>query len=64
MQTEEKAGAKPSQVRTFPNGLVIEKLAMGIPDGKKAAPGKKVHYILLEIYSVVNRLFISYLLHP
>lgn len=42
MQTEEKAEAKPSQVRTFPNGLVIEKLAMGIPDGKKAAPGKKV----------------------
>jgi len=33
---------KPSQVRTFPNGLVIEELLMGKPDGKKAAPGKKV----------------------
>ncbi|XP_047176032.1 peptidyl-prolyl cis-trans isomerase FKBP53 isoform X1 [Vigna umbellata] len=33
---------KPSQVRTFPNGLVIEELLMGKPDGKRAAPGKKV----------------------
>ncbi|KAI4340201.1 hypothetical protein MLD38_025063 [Melastoma candidum] len=33
---------KPSQVRTFPNGLVIEELAMGQPDGKKAEPGKQV----------------------
>ncbi|OWM81489.1 hypothetical protein CDL15_Pgr007527 [Punica granatum] len=38
---------KPSQVRTFPNGLVVEELAMGKPDGKRAAPGKRVsvHYI-------------------
>lgn len=43
-QTDEKAEAKPSKVRTFPNGLVIEMLAMGIPDGRKAAPGKKVLY--------------------
>ncbi|KAK4801878.1 hypothetical protein SAY86_000081 [Trapa natans] len=37
----------PSQVRTFPNGLVVEELEMGKPDGKKAAPGKQVsvHYI-------------------
>ncbi|KAG5061611.1 hypothetical protein JHK87_002640 [Glycine soja] len=33
---------KPSQVRTFPNGLIIEEVFMGKPDGKKAAPGKKV----------------------
>lgn len=38
----EKAEAKPSQTRTFPNGLVIEELEMGRPDGKRAAPGKKV----------------------
>lgn len=39
--------AKSLQVRTFPNGLVIEELAMGKPDGKKASPGKtvSVHYI-------------------
>ncbi|KAK4742499.1 hypothetical protein SAY87_000500 [Trapa incisa] len=38
---------KPSQVRTFPNGLVVEELEMGKPDGKKASPGKQVsvHYI-------------------
>ncbi|KAK3024336.1 hypothetical protein RJ639_043018 [Escallonia herrerae] len=44
---EEKAEAMPFQVRSFPNGLVIEELVMGKPDGKKASPGKKVsiHYI-------------------
>lgn len=42
MEVEEKAEAKPFQVRSFPNGLVIEELSMGKPDGKKAAPGKKV----------------------
>lgn len=47
LSTSEKKGkehteAKPSQVRTFPNGLVIEELSMGKPNGKKAAPGKKV----------------------
>ncbi|KAL3341957.1 hypothetical protein AABB24_026130 [Solanum stoloniferum] len=39
---EENAGTKPSHARTFGNGLVIEELAMGKPDGKKASPGKKV----------------------
>lgn len=34
---------KPSQVRTFPNGLVVEELEMGKPDGKRAAPGKQVN---------------------
>ncbi|KAF8413049.1 hypothetical protein HHK36_001024 [Tetracentron sinense] len=44
---DKKAETKPSQVRTFPNGLVIEELAMGKPDGKKASLGEKVsvHYI-------------------
>ncbi|KAJ0452247.1 putative peptidylprolyl isomerase [Helianthus annuus] len=36
------AEAKPTQVRTFPNGLVIEELQMGKPNGKRATPGKKV----------------------
>ncbi|TKY71070.1 Peptidyl-prolyl cis-trans isomerase FKBP53 [Spatholobus suberectus] len=47
LSTSEKKGkkqteTKPSQVRTFSNGLVIEELLMGKPDGKRAAPGKKV----------------------
>lgn len=43
---DEEMEAKPSQIRTFPNGLVIEELSMGKPDGKKAAPGKQVtHYL-------------------
>lgn len=36
--------AKSSKVRTFPNGLVIEELAMGKPDGKRASPGKEVSF--------------------
>ncbi|KAI3783805.1 hypothetical protein L1987_42892 [Smallanthus sonchifolius] len=34
--------AKPTQVRTFPNGLIIEEIQMGKPNGKRADPGKKV----------------------
>lgn len=37
-----QGSSKSSQVRTYPNGLVVEEVAMGKPDGKKAAPGKKV----------------------
>ncbi|KAL1558887.1 peptidylprolyl isomerase [Salvia divinorum] len=48
LQKQGNGGASKSlQVSTFPNGLVIEELAMGRPDGKRASPGKKVsvHYI-------------------
>ncbi|KAL5554588.1 hypothetical protein UlMin_041989 [Ulmus minor] len=34
--------AKSSKVRTFANGLVIEDIAMGKPDGKRASPGKTI----------------------
>ena len=36
-----KSNGKSSKVRTFPNGLIIEDVAMGRPDGKRADPGKK-----------------------
>lgn len=49
----EETEAKPSQVRTFPNGLVIEELSMGKPNGKRAAPGKKVSPILMIEFDVV-----------
>ncbi|XVF09706.1 hypothetical protein REPUB_Repub07fG0118400 [Reevesia pubescens] len=44
---EKQTASKSSQVRTFPNGLVVEELAMGKPDGKRASRGKQVsvHYI-------------------
>ncbi|KAJ8626531.1 hypothetical protein MRB53_019838 [Persea americana] len=44
---EQKAQVRPSKPRTFSNGLVIEELSMGKPDGRKASPGNKVsvHYI-------------------
>nr|CAN77925.1 hypothetical protein VITISV_028684 [Vitis vinifera] len=41
VEMEKKTEAKRSQVRTFGNGLVIEEVAMGKPDGKRASPGKK-----------------------
>jgi len=43
LESEDKQStAKSSQVRTFSNGLVIEELAMGKPDGKRASPGSQV----------------------
>ncbi|KAA0067690.1 peptidyl-prolyl cis-trans isomerase FKBP53 [Cucumis melo var. makuwa] len=44
---EKEKESKPSRVRTFANGLVIEDVAMGKPDGKRASPGNmvSVHYI-------------------
>ena len=39
---EKQSEVKSSQMRTYPNGLVIEELAMGKPDGKRASPGKQV----------------------
>ncbi|KAI3458261.1 hypothetical protein Pfo_014924 [Paulownia fortunei] len=47
LEKQEKEEPKSLQVRSFPNGLVIEELVMGKPDGKRASPGKKVsvHYI-------------------
>ncbi|KAM1069937.1 hypothetical protein ACFX13_001843 [Malus domestica] len=38
----EQTSGKRSKAKTYPNGLVIEELAMGKPDGKKASSGKKV----------------------
>jgi FKBP-type peptidyl-prolyl cis-trans isomerase len=42
------SAAKSSKkgVRTFPNGLKIENVAMGQPDGKLAKAGKRVRYLL------------------
>ncbi|KAJ3709095.1 hypothetical protein LUZ61_012800 [Rhynchospora tenuis] len=33
---------QPQQSRTFGNGLVVEEISMGRPNGKKATPGRKV----------------------
>ncbi|KAF3341596.1 peptidyl-prolyl cis-trans isomerase FKBP53 [Carex littledalei] len=33
---------EPQQSRTFGNGLIVEEISMGRPDGKKATPGSKV----------------------
>jgi len=38
--------AKPSQVRTLANGLVIQELEKGRQDGKIAALGKKVVHLI------------------
>ncbi|KAH0469868.1 hypothetical protein IEQ34_001426 [Dendrobium chrysotoxum] len=39
---ELKKGSQAIKTRTFPNGLIVEEVSMGKPDGKKASPGKKV----------------------
>lgn len=39
---KEKSKSKSSKVRNYGNGLVIEELSMGKPDGKKATPGRSV----------------------
>lgn len=36
------ASETKSQMRTFPNGLIVEELEMGKPNGKQATAGKKV----------------------
>ena len=46
---EKQSEVKSSQVRTFANGLVIEELQMGKPDGKRASPGKQVSLCLLLV---------------
>uniref|UniRef100_A0A0A9CZ30 peptidylprolyl isomerase n=1 Tax=Arundo donax TaxID=35708 RepID=A0A0A9CZ30_ARUDO len=40
MESENKK--EPLQTRTFGNGMIIQEVEMGKPDGKKAAHGKKV----------------------
>jgi len=50
MAVEEKADIKPSQVRTYPNGLIIEELSMGKPDGKRASGGKKVIIFVCQLF--------------
>ncbi|KAF0890273.1 hypothetical protein E2562_002687 [Oryza meyeriana var. granulata] len=40
--TESESKKQPLQTRTFGNGMIIQEIAMGKPDGKKASPGKKV----------------------
>lgn len=47
---QEQAVSEPSQVRSFPNGLVIEEVAMGKPDGKRASNGKQVIICLLNFF--------------
>lgn len=37
-----KSTAKVARVRNFPNGLVIEDISMGKPDGRRASRGSKV----------------------
>lgn len=41
LEAEHKA--EPQKTRTFSNGLRIEELSMGKPDGKKASPGSRVY---------------------
>ncbi|XP_027161376.1 peptidyl-prolyl cis-trans isomerase FKBP53-like isoform X1 [Coffea eugenioides] len=59
MEVEEKAENKSLQVRSFPNGLVIEELAMGKPDGKRATPGRKVSVLYIGKLKKNGKIFDS-----
>lgn len=37
-----QVNTKSSNVRTYPNGLIVEELGMGKPNAKKASPGDQV----------------------
>ena len=58
----------PRKPRTFPNGLVIEELSMGQPNGKRASPGKTVisccvsfyFYLCVHLFPLLLRLFDLY----
>jgi FK506-binding nuclear protein len=39
----ESESKEPLQTRTFANGLIIQEMELGKPDGKKATKGKKVN---------------------
>ncbi|KAG2572404.1 hypothetical protein PVAP13_7KG176400 [Panicum virgatum] len=39
---ESKSKEEPLQTRTFANGMIIQEMVLGKPDGKKATNGKKV----------------------
>uniref|UniRef100_A0A0D9W5J1 peptidylprolyl isomerase n=1 Tax=Leersia perrieri TaxID=77586 RepID=A0A0D9W5J1_9ORYZ len=41
-RTGSESKKQPLQTRTFGNGMIIQEIEMGKPDGKKASPGKKV----------------------
>ena len=47
---DKQSTTKSSQARTFSNGLVIEELSMGKPDGKRASPGSQVALCLVFDY--------------
>ena len=48
---EAKEESKAISSRTYPNGLVVEEMKMGKPNGKKATPGKQV-YLIIMIYMI------------
>lgn len=51
--TSEKAtveNSRASQEQTYPNGLVVEELKLGKPNGKQATPGKQVYWYSVHIW--------------
>jgi hypothetical protein len=70
----ESDSKEPLQTRTFANGMIIQEVEMGKPDGKKATRGKKVNNFAIwgvskgytHCYSNVDMLFsmtCTYFLH-
>lgn len=47
MKYEHQTAKAPIEERALSNGLIIEEVAHGPPDGKVAAPGKQVYLLQL-----------------
>lgn len=56
---EGKSSAKKGTVRKYPNGLEVENVSMGKPDGKQAMPGKRVGMIYIGKLKANGKVFDS-----
>ncbi|XP_073150782.1 peptidyl-prolyl cis-trans isomerase FKBP43-like isoform X6 [Henckelia pumila] len=59
MKYEHQTAMAPIQERALSNGLIIEEVAHGPPDGKVAAPGKKVKIYYTAMLKDSGRIFDS-----
>lgn len=63
--TEEEAkqnsqSSSKSKARTYGNGLVVEELSMGKPDGKRASRGSKVSLATPKVSTILFKSYCTY----
>ncbi|KAH9619762.1 hypothetical protein KSS87_018063 [Heliosperma pusillum] len=55
----EQSKDKPAKARTYSNGLIVEEIGMGKPNGKRASPGKKVSVLYIGKLKKNGKIFDS-----